>query len=61
MDKSRVVDPELLKIMCCPKCHGDLRLAVDNSSLDCLACGLKYPIEDGIPVMLIDRALPLER
>ncbi|MEW6171995.1 MAG: Trm112 family protein [Bacillota bacterium] len=44
--------------MCCPKCHGDLDLA-EEKGLDCPACGLRYPIEEGIPVMLIDRAWPL--
>lgn len=59
MDKQVTINHELLKIMCCPKCRGDLRLAEEDSGLDCLACGLRYPIEDGVPVMLIDRALPL--
>ena len=60
MDKSCVIDPEILKIMCCPKCRRDLFLAEDGKGLDCLGCRLRYPIEHGIPIMLIDRALPLE-
>lgn len=59
MGDKNVIDPELLKIMCCPKCRGDLRLAEEDSGLDCMACGLRYPIEEGIPVMLIDRAIPV--
>ena len=48
------VDPRLLDILCCPSCHGDL--AETPGGLYCQACGLLYPIEDGIPVMLVDSA-----
>ena len=54
------LDPRLLEILCCPAepggvpCHGDLEERPD--SLRCLQCGLVYPIEDGIPVMLVDSA-----
>lgn len=57
------IDPELLRILVCPKCKGELevRLGEDGAeaSLDCTACGLAYPVEDGIPVMLIEEAKPL--
>ena len=29
------------------------------TALDCVACGLQYPVRDGIPVMLVDQATPL--
>lgn len=48
------LDPRLLEILCCPACHGDLLEQSDG--LHCLGCGLTYPIEDGIPVMLVDQA-----
>lgn len=48
------LDPRLLEILCCPACHGDLVERPDG--LHCLSCGLTYPIEDGIPVMLVDQA-----
>ncbi len=48
------LDPRLLEILCCPACHGDLVEGTDG--LHCQACGLLYPIEDGIPVMLVDQA-----
>jgi uncharacterized protein YbaR (Trm112 family) len=48
------LDPRLLEILCCPACHGDL--VERPESLRCQSCGLAYPIEDGIPVMLVDRA-----
>ena len=47
---------ELLDILACPKCKGKVTLLDDESALTCAACGLKYPIRDGIPVMLVDEA-----
>ncbi|MER3501177.1 MAG: hypothetical protein IMHGJWDQ_002123 [Candidatus Fervidibacter sp.] len=48
----------LLEIMCCPvpECRGDLKLRADILRLVCLKCGRRYPIRDGIPVMLIEEA-----
>ena len=51
------LDPRLLDILCCPACHGDVAEKADG--LLCQACGLLYPIEDGIPVMLVDAAKPV--
>jgi uncharacterized protein YbaR (Trm112 family) len=47
---------ELLAILACPKCKQGVALLDDGSALFCAACGLKYPIRDGIPVMLVDEA-----
>ena len=47
---------ELLDILVCPACRERVQLADDNSGLVCVACRLKYPIQDGIPVMLVDEA-----
>ena len=55
-----MVDPRLLDILCCPAerdgqpCHGNLLERPDG--LFCTACGLLYPIVDGIPVMLAEEA-----
>ena len=54
------IDKELLDILVCPKCKGDLDIGANKESLNCKACSLKYPIRDDIPVMLIDEALPLD-
>ena len=51
---------ELLDILVCPKCKGDLVYHKEIPALDCRACRLRYRIEDDIPVMLIDEATPLE-
>jgi hypothetical protein len=53
------IDKELLDILVCPKCKGDLELAENEESLNCKACSLRYLIKEDIPVMLIDEALPL--
>ena len=50
--------PELLEILVCPKCRGELEYRVEPESLLCHTCRLVYPIEDGIPIMLIDEAKP---
>jgi len=47
---------DLLDILACPACKGGLTPLEDQSSLHCPACGLKYPIREGIPVMLLDEA-----
>ncbi|MFQ5692554.1 MAG: Trm112 family protein [Nitrospinota bacterium] len=54
------INKELLEILACPKCKGDLRLTEAEDWLICEACKLKYPIRDDIPIMLIDEASPLE-
>ena len=54
-----MIDSELLKILVCPKCKGDLRLEDDQSGLVCEACKLVYAIKDDIPIMLVDEATKL--
>lgn len=53
------IDKELLDILACPKCKGDIRLTEKGDGLVCDACKLIYPIKDNIPVMLIDEAVKL--
>ena len=52
------ISKELLEILACPKCKGDIFLNRTGDGLICKACRLIYPIKDDIPVMLIDEALP---
>jgi hypothetical protein len=42
--------------LACPACLGSLRLT--ERSVDCTACGRIYPIVDGIPVLIVERAAP---
>lgn len=51
-----VISPELLEVLACPKCKQKIRLDDAGPALVCDACRLRYPIVDGIPVMLIDEA-----
>jgi len=50
---------ELLAILVCPKCKGDLEYRESEGALLCHACRLRYPVRDDIPIMLIDEASPL--
>jgi len=50
------ISRELLEILACPKCKGDVRLNESEDGLLCGKCKLLYPIKDDIPVMLIDEA-----
>lgn len=52
------LDPELRDILVCPRCKGPLDYRPAPEELRCDACRLAYPVEDGIPVMLVDEAKP---
>ena len=47
-------DPAILGLLACPACRGDLRL--EEARLVCVGCGRVYPIVDGIPVLIAERA-----
>jgi len=51
-----MLDHELLKILACPKCKGELEYKEKENELLCHACKLKYEVRDDIPIMLIDEA-----
>jgi len=53
------IDKELLEILACPKCKGDIRLNEKGDGLICSACRLMYPIKEEIPVMLIEEAIKI--
>ncbi len=54
------ISKELLEIIACPKCRGELKLSEDGNFLICEQCKIKYPIEDDIPILLVDEAKPLD-
>jgi uncharacterized protein len=54
------VSKELLDILACPKCKGDLRLTEAGDGLICEQCQLVYEIKDDIPIMLIEEAKPYQ-
>ncbi len=50
------IDKDLLEILACPNCRGDVEYRESEQVIVCLKCGYRYPVRDGIPVMLIDEA-----
>lgn len=50
------VDPELLAILACPVDHAPV--VDEETRLVCTACGRRYPVREGIPVMLVEEAEP---
>jgi uncharacterized protein YbaR (Trm112 family) len=48
------VPEDLLAIMACPVCRGALEDR--GEALACTACGVLYPVRDGIPIMLPEEA-----
>lgn len=60
---NEIISEDLLEILACPACKGDIELITyqqDQHGLKCARCKCIYPIKDGIPVMLIDEAIPAE-
>lgn len=51
-----MIDEKLLEILACPACKGDIKYDEENQKLICLSCGRRYPIKDGIPIMLVEEA-----
>lgn len=54
------ISQDLLDILACPKCKGEVHLTDQQDGLVCQACQLKYPIKDDIPIMLIEEAQSLK-
>lgn len=52
------LDKELLDILACPNCRGDVEYREQEELVVCLGtCGYRYPVRDDIPVMLVDEAI----
>jgi uncharacterized protein YbaR (Trm112 family) len=56
----RTVDPKLLEILVCPLTKGPLSYDPKADELISEQAGLAFPIRDGIPIMLVDEARPLD-
>jgi uncharacterized protein len=54
------VDPKLLDLLVCPLTKGPLRYDRERQELVSEQAGLAYPIRDGIPIMLVDEARPID-
>jgi uncharacterized protein YbaR (Trm112 family) len=55
------VDPKLLELLVCPLTKGPLRYDRERQELISEQAGLAYPIRDGIPIMLVDEARPIDQ
>ena len=51
----------LYDILACPVCRGELALAGNEEGLACAACDKVFPIREGIPVLLVDEAVPTKQ
>jgi uncharacterized protein len=58
--KPAPIDPKLLDLLVCPLTKGPLRYDRARQELISEQAGLAYPIRDGIPIMLVDEARPLD-
>jgi uncharacterized protein YbaR (Trm112 family) len=59
-DPAAEVDPRLLEILVCPLTKGPLSYNRTKQELVSAQAGLAYPVRDGIPIMLVDEARPLD-
>lgn len=59
-DENKGIDPKLLEILVCPLTKGPLTYDRDAQELVSDQAQLAYPIRDGIPIMLVDEARPLD-
>jgi uncharacterized protein YbaR (Trm112 family) len=56
----QAVDSKLLEILVCPLTKGPLIYDAARQELISKQAGLAFPIRDGIPIMLVDEARPLD-
>ncbi len=54
------IDDDLLGTLSCPKCKGTVKLNAAEDGFVCGRCKLQYEVKDGIPIMLVDEAKPIE-
>lgn len=58
-DKSQTLDPKMLSVLVCPKTRGPLVYDSETHELISKKAGLAYPIREGVPILLIERARAL--
>jgi uncharacterized protein len=54
------ISQDLLEMLVCPQCKEPVELSQDQNWLLCNTCRLRYQVKDGIPIMLVEEAKPLE-
>ncbi|CAN5189716.1 MAG: hypothetical protein JWP10_314 [Nocardioidaceae bacterium] len=50
----------IVDILVCPDCRSTLSVDSSRDELVCGTCQLAYPVRDGVPVMIVDKARKLE-
>ncbi|MCB0308872.1 MAG: hypothetical protein KDD48_05825 [Bdellovibrionales bacterium] len=55
-----MVNQELLKLLVCPQCKGEVIYREDEQAIDCVICKLRFPVEDDIPMILLGKASVIE-
>lgn len=51
-----LIDDKLAEVLVCPVDKADLTEDAEAGRLVCDDCGRRYPVEDGIPIMLVEKA-----
>lgn len=54
---------ETRDLLACPRCHGALRDVESGevlTGMQCDTCHVLYPVENGIPVLIVDAGRPLD-
>ena len=57
--KQRITDHKLLELLVCPLTKGTLTYDAEKQELISARAKLRYPIRDGIPILLADEAMPI--
>lgn len=55
----RITDPKLLELLVCPLTKGTLTYDAERQELISARAKLRYPIRDGIPILLADEAIAI--
>ena len=54
-EEKEPIPKDLFAILACPLCNADLEYTKDKKGLVCVKCGEKYPIQKGIPILLLPK------
>ena len=54
-----MIDKKLLEILACPACKGKVK--IEEEKIVCRQCGRKYPVKNGIPIMLIEESIEVDK
>jgi uncharacterized protein YbaR (Trm112 family) len=58
--KKEIISKQLLEVLACPLCKEDVALTEyqkETYGLKCIKCHRIYPIDDGIPIMIVEEAI----